>query len=174
MPKTARRCGSIAMCFVLCGCIASKSSLFDPSKATTSVPTGEYAVESLVYAGRTQSTVTLKLSGNEYHWKGGPPFRLFEIGDGLMVAQAESKHVDSNVKEYFYDLVEFRNSAYLQYSLLCPDVLNSSPAPERNPVIAREGYVGLVCRFSDQDKLVSSLRAAAKRLRPTTRYVLAE
>jgi len=174
MPRMARCCGSLAVSFLLFGCVASKTPLFDPGKAITSVPTGEYVAETLVYGGRTQHTHTVKISGNEYHWKGAPPFRLFEIGDGFMVAQAERKDVDGNIVEYLYDLVEVRNSVYLQYGLLCADILNSLPAPERTPVITKEGYVGLVCTFSDQNRLITSFRAAAKRLRPTTRYVLGE
>jgi hypothetical protein len=174
MPPMARCCGPIAVSFLLCGCIASKAPLFDPSKATTSVPTGEYAVQSLVYGGRAQSTVTLKISGNVYYWKGGHPFRLFEVGDGFIVVQTEQKSANGDAERYLYDLIEFRDSAYLQYGVVCADILNSFPTPESNPVITHEGYVGLVCTFSDQDQLMASLRAAAKRLRPTGRYVLAE
>jgi hypothetical protein len=166
-------CGLMAALLPLSGCIAAKTALFDPTKAVTSIPPGQYQEQALVYGGRTHQVGRLKMSGNQYTWRAGDPFRLFDIGDGLMVVEVERKNPNGST-EYAYDLLELADSAYLHYRLQCVDVLNSSVTPDRNPIVTEESYVGITCTFGDQNRLVTGIRAAAKRLRPTERYVPVE
>ena len=167
--RTGGAAVAIAALAMLSGCVTSKQSLFEASRAATPLDIGRYAEEKNEF-GRWEKNATVELSreGRLYRVRRdngdiAPEFTLHDAGDGSYVAV----HVSVPDKEWMYGLFRKEASVVVYYELLCKDF-----RLVRMPSVLWPMIDGADCVYDDRRKLTQALLAYARVSHPDKRYVL--